>query len=123
MKLNHFSDTFGYIFPFRRHIVLYMTGTETYRVGTALLWTNEKKWDKAHGIYYEFNTDTRGINIHSLAIWVSQNIQGLIEMSLELWRMMNKLLHGILPEEERIIERIKVIQIVTKKYAKGLRVV
>ena len=44
-----------------------------------------------------------------------------IEISLELWDTRNKILHGIIVEEQLRIQRIRAIQTVTRKFQEGTR--
>lgn len=52
---------------------------------------------------------------------VIQSHWKFIEMSLELWDIRNKILHGITIEEQLRIQRIRAIQTVTRKYQEDTR--
>ena len=79
------------------------------------------KWAQAQEIYYQDNPDTRDANFYSGQLWAKRIIGQLIEMSLQLWDARNKELHGATPEEQRQMQRVRTIQVVTQKFREGNR--
>ena len=60
------------------------------------------------------NPETRNNPRYTGKIRASKIIGKLIEISLELWNTRNSELHGLAPAEERQIQRVRAIQVVTK---------
>ena len=81
------------------------------------------KWARAQEIYYQDNPDTKEAKHFCGKIWSKQVIGKLIEISLELWVARNKELHGTTPAEQKQIQRVRTIQVVTRKYKEGQKTV
>ena len=114
--------------PLLRHFTpspIYIIISKAWQEQQCIVWIQlfrgrlSSKWAQAQEIYYQDNPDTREAKHFCGKLWSEQIIGKLVEISLGLWVARNKELHGTTPEEQKQIQRVRTIQVVTKKYKEG----
>ena len=104
------------------NVLIYKAWQEQKSLGWSQIFRGRlsAKWGQAQNLYYQDNPATQGATYYSTQLWAKQVIGQLIETSLDLWVARNKVLHGTTLVEQQQIQRIRTIQVVTKKYKEGI---